>query len=68
MSEESVYRSSNEITLVKDNVENDRVAVVFITGGPGFGKTTVARMAAQKLKEDGQTVLVCSLQRKITFD
>ena len=68
MSEESVYGSSNEIALVKDNVENDGVAVVLITGGPGFGKTTVARMAAQKIKEDGQTVLFCSLQGKKTFD
>ncbi|XP_044176148.1 uncharacterized protein LOC114963310 isoform X4 [Acropora millepora] len=68
MSEESVYGRSNEIALIKDNVENDGVAVVLITGGPGFGKTTVARMAAQKLKEDGQTVLFCSLQGKKTFD
>ncbi|XP_044176153.1 uncharacterized protein LOC114952387 [Acropora millepora] len=68
MSEESVYGRSNEIALVKDNVENEGIAVVLITGGPGFGKTTVARMAAQKLKENGQTVLFCSLQGKKTFD
>ena len=68
MSEESVYGRSNEIALIKDNVETEGVAVVLITGGPGFGKTTVARMAAQKLKEDGQTVLFCSLQGKKTFD
>ena len=66
MSEESVYGRSNEIALVKDNVENE--GIVLITGGPGFGKTTVARMAAQKLKENGQTVLFCSLQGKKTFD
>ena len=68
MSEESVYGRSNEIALVKDKVENEGIAVVLITGGPGFGKTTVARMAAQKLKENGQTVLFCSLQGKKTFD
>ena len=68
MSEESVYGRSNEIALVLDHVENKEVAVVLITGGPGFGKTTVARMAAQKLKEDVQTVLFCSLQGKKTFD
>ena len=68
ISEESVYGRSNEVALVKDNVENDGVAVVLITGGPGFGKTTVARMAAQKLKEEGQTVLFCSHQGKKTFD
>ena len=68
LSEESVYGRSNEIALVKDHVENEWVAVLLITGGPGFGKTTVARMAAQKIKEDGQTVLFCSLQGKKTFD
>ena len=68
MSEESVYGRSNEIALLLDHVENDEIAVVLITGGPGFGKTTVARMVAQKLKEDGQTVMFCSLQRKETFD
>ena len=68
LSEESVYGRSDEIALVKDHVENEGVAVVLITGGPGFGKTTVARMAAQKIKEDGQTVLFCSLQGKKTFD
>ena len=57
MSEESVYCRSNEIALVKDHVENEGVAVVLITGGLGFGKTTVASMAAQKIKEDRQTVL-----------
>ena len=67
-SEESVRGRSNEIALVKDNVENEEIAVVLITGGPGFGKTTVARMAAQKLKKSGQTVLFCSLQGKKTFD
>ncbi|XP_067034535.1 uncharacterized protein [Acropora muricata] len=68
MSEESVYGRSNEIALVSDHVENKGVPVVLITGGPGFGKTTVARMAAQKLNEDGQTVLFCSLQGKGTFE
>ena len=68
ISEESVHGRSNEVALVKDHLENDGVAVVLITGGPGFGKTTVARMAAQKLKESGQTVLFCSLQGKKTFD
>ena len=67
-SEESVYGRSNEIALVKDNVENEGIAVVLITGGAGFGKTTVARVAAQKLKDNGQTVLFCSLQGKKTFD
>ena len=68
MSEEPVYGRSNEIALVLDHVENKEVAVVLITGGPGFGKTTVAKITVQKLKEEGQTVLFCSLQGKKTFD
>ncbi|XP_015749626.1 PREDICTED: uncharacterized protein LOC107329453 [Acropora digitifera] len=68
MSEEPVYGRSNEIALVLDHVKNEGVAVVLITGGPGFGKTTVAKITVQKLKEEGQTVLFCSLQGKKTFD
>ena len=68
MSEESVYGRCNEIAPVKDLVENEEIAAALITAGPGIGKTTVARMAAQKLKETGQTVLFCGLQGKKTFD
>ena len=64
MSEESVYGRCNEVAPVKDNVENEGVAVVLITGGPGFGKTNVARMAAQKLKENGQTVCFAVFKKR----
>ncbi|XP_015759970.1 PREDICTED: uncharacterized protein LOC107339224 [Acropora digitifera] len=64
----SVYGRAEEISLVKDYVQSRTVPVVMITGGPGFGKTTVAKKSAQKLKEDGQTVLFCSLLRKKTFN
>ena len=67
MIEESVYGRSEKISQVKEHVKSRMVAVVLITGGPGIGKTTVAKMSAQKLKEDGQTVLFCSLLRKETF-
>ena len=65
MSKGSVYGRSKEIAFVKDNVKSGTVAVVLITGGPGFGKTTVARETAHELR---QTVLFCSLQRKEAFD
>ncbi|KAK2558039.1 E3 ubiquitin-protein ligase DZIP3 [Acropora cervicornis] len=68
MPEGSVYGRSEEISLVKDYVQSRKVAVMMITGGPGFGKTTVAKKSAEKLKEYGQTVLFCSLLRKKTFN
>ena len=67
MKKGSVYGRSKEIAFVKDNVKGGAVAVVLITGGPGFGKTTVARETAHELRQSGQTVLFCSLQRKETF-
>ena len=69
MEKGSVYGRSKEIAFVKDNVESATVAVVLITGGPGFGKTTVARETAHELEQGGlETVLFCSLRRKETFD
>ena len=68
MPEGSVYGRSEEISLVKDYVQSRTVAVAMITGGPGFGKTIVAKKSAEKLKEYGQTVLFCSLLRKKTLN
>ena len=68
MKKGSVHGRFKEIAFVKDNVKSGTVAVVLITGGPGFGKTTVARETAHELGQSGQTVLFCSLQRKETFD
>ena len=68
MPEGSVYGRSEEISLVKDYVQRRTVAVVMITGGPGFVKTTAAKKSAEKLKEDGKTVLFCSLLRKKTLN
>ena len=63
-----VFGRSKEINEVKQYLESGTNAVVLITGGPGFGKTTVARETAHKLsKENGHTVLFCSLLKKTTF-
>ncbi|XP_068747828.1 nephrocystin-3-like [Montipora capricornis] len=62
-----VVGRSKEIDEVKQYIQGGKDAVVLITGGPGFGKTTVARETAHKLKENGSTVLFCSLLKKATF-
>ncbi|XP_068678904.1 nephrocystin-3-like isoform X1 [Montipora foliosa] len=63
-----VFGRSKEIDEVKQYLRSKTDAVVLITGGPGFGKTTVARETAHKLsKENGHTVLFCSLLKKTTF-
>ncbi|XP_068747829.1 uncharacterized protein [Montipora capricornis] len=62
-----VFGRSKEIDKVKQYLQSGTDAVVLITGGPGFGKTTVARETAHKLKEIGHTVLFCSLVKKTTF-
>ncbi|XP_068679879.1 nephrocystin-3-like [Montipora foliosa] len=62
-----VFGRSKEINEVKQYLQSGTNAVVLITGGPGFGKTTVARETAHKLKENGHTVLFCSLLKKATF-
>ncbi|XP_068680250.1 uncharacterized protein [Montipora foliosa] len=62
-----VVGRSKEIHEVKQYLQSRTYAVVLITGGPGFGKTTVARETAHKLKENGHTVLFCSLLKKTTF-
>ncbi|XP_068752483.1 uncharacterized protein [Montipora capricornis] len=62
-----VFGRAEEIEGVKQYIQSGTDAVVLITGGPGFGKTTVARETAHKLKENGHTVLFCSLLKKTTF-
>ncbi|XP_068747827.1 uncharacterized protein [Montipora capricornis] len=62
-----VFGLSKEIDKVKQYLQSGTDAVVLITGGPGFGKTTVAKETAHKLKENGRTVLFCSLLKKTTF-
>ena len=62
-----VFGRSKEIDNVKQYLQSGTDAVVLITGGPGFGKTTVARETAHKLNENGHTVLFCSLLKKASF-
>ena len=65
-----MFGRSQEIQKVKEIVESGAVHVVLITGGPGFGKTTVAKLVAHELvkPENGGTVLFCSLLSKTTFN
>ena len=69
MSEDCMFGRTQEIKQVKDFIQSGTVAVVLITGGPGFGKTTVAKKVAQELTQpdNESTVLFCSLVTKKTF-
>ena len=69
MPEDCMFGRTQEIKQVKDFVQSGTVAVVLITGGPGFGKTTVAKKVAQELNQSDneRTVLFCSLVTKKTF-
>ena len=65
-----MFGRSQQINKVKEYLQNEAVSVVVISGGPGFGKTTVARAVAHELAkpENGKTVLFCSLLSKETFN
>ena len=68
--EKCIFGRSSETEQVKEIVESGVFPVVLITGGPGFGKTTVAKLVARKLAkpENEGTVLFCSLLSKKTFN
>ena len=53
-----------EIRQVTEAIQSGSVSVVWITGGPGFGKTTVANKAAHELSrlDCERAVLFCSLR------
>ena len=61
-----VFGRSQEIQQVIEAVQSGKVPITVITGGPGFGKTTVANKVAHKLakSEDCRSVLCCSLASK----
>ena len=67
-----IFGRSQEIRMVTEAVQTERVAVVVITGGPGFGKTTVANKVAHELVANQRyrnTVLFSPLRSKTTvFD
>ena len=64
--DECMFGHTQEIQQVKDFVRSGTVAFVLITGGPGFGKTTVAKEVAHELanQDNERTVLFCSLLTK----
>ncbi|KAJ7326579.1 hypothetical protein OS493_027533 [Desmophyllum pertusum] len=61
-----VFGRSQEIQQAIEAVQSGTVSIVVITGGPGFGKTTVANKVAHELAkpEYCRSVLCCSLMSK----
>ena len=66
---QDVFGRSQKIQQVVKAVQSGKVSIAVITGGPGFGKTTVANKVAHKLakSEDCRSVLCCSLASKTTL-
>ena len=64
--EELMFGRLHEIQQVTEAIQSGSVSVVWITGGPGFGKTTVANNAAHELSrlDCDRAVLFCSLRSK----
>ena len=64
-----VFGRSEEIRQVTEDIQTKGVATVVITGGPGFGKTTVANKVAHELVGVCKnTVLYCPIRSKTTVD
>jgi len=64
-----VFGRSEEIRQVTEAIQTKGVATVVITGGPGFGKTTVANKVAHELVGVCKnTVLYCPIRSKTTVD
>ena len=67
---ERMFGRSQELLEVVECIVGGKISVVLITGGPGFGKTTLAKAVAHELaKSDNmRKVLFCRLLSKKTFD
>ena len=66
-----VFGRSEEIIQVIKAIQIERVAAVVLTGGPGFGKSTVANKVAHGLAANQHyktKVLFCSLRAKTTVN
>ena len=67
--QEPMFGRSQELQEVVEILEGGTVSVVLITGGPGFGKTTLSKAVAHELAKsnDMRKVLFCRLFSKKTF-
>ena len=67
----NVFGRDKEIRQVVELIKTGKEAAVLITGGPGFGKTTVANKVAYKLAkptEQARTVFFCNIMSMTTVD
>ena len=63
------YGRSREIEQIIQPIVTKKVGIVVITGGPGFGKTTVAIKLGYKLRDGSDIIaLFCSLRSKATVN
>lgn len=65
-----LFGRSKETQQVIDIIEEGTTPVALITGGPGFGKTTVAISVAHELArtENNRAVLFCSLSSRASLN